>query len=120
MCRRLTTFLMMLCMSWHALAFAGSGVVLADAQDLAHAAMHFAGEAHHHHDEHDDDAIHPDDSQAAIQHLMDEACVFAPWLIAFVHLPLFALPPDMPMATIATAAPPPFLAGLERPPRLMA
>jgi hypothetical protein len=120
MCRRLTIFFMMLCMCWQALAFAGSAVVLADADELAHAVMHFEGEAHHH-DDHaslDEAGIHQDDSPASTQHLMDEACVFAPALIPVVHLPLPALQPDLPVATIATAAPPPFLDGLERPPRL--
>ena len=117
MCRRLTTFLLMLSMCWQALAYAGSAVVLADADEVAHASMHFEGEAHHH-DDHDDGGIHQDDSQASAQHLMDEACVFAPALIRVQHLSLRSLQPDMPSAVIAKAAPPPFLDGLERPPRL--
>lgn len=111
------TFLLMLCMCWQALAYAGSAVVLAGAEELAHASLHFEGSAHHH-DHHDDGEIHQDDSQASAQHLMDEACVFAPALIPVQHLSLPAVQPDMPVAVIATAAPPPFLGGLERPPRL--
>lgn len=120
MCRRLTTFFLMLCMCWQALAYAGSAVVMADAEEVAHAAMHFEGEAHHHddHDSLDDGGIHQDDSLASAQHLMDEACVFAPALIPVVHLSLPSVQPDAPVATIAAAAPPPFLDGLERPPRL--
>ncbi len=118
--RRLTTFLLMLCMCWQALAYAGSAVVLADADEVAHAAMHFEGEAHHHDDDDglEDGDIHQDDSLASALHLMDDACVFAPALIPVVHLPLPRLQPDMPVASTATAAPPPFLDGLERPPRL--
>lgn len=117
--RRLTTFILMLCMCWQALAFAGSAVVLADADELAHSVMHFEGAAHHH-DAHDDGDIQLDQSPASAQHLMAEACVFAPTLIAVVQLALPSLRPDMPVATIATAAPTPFLRGLERPPRLTA
>ncbi len=117
--RRLTTFILMLCMCWQALAYAGSAVVLADADELAHASMHFEGAAHHH-DEHDDGDIHLDQSPASAQHLMDEACVYAPALIAVLDLALPTLRPDLPVAAIAAAAPPPFLRGLERPPRLTA
>jgi len=117
--RRLTTFLLMLCMCLQALAYAGSAVVLADADGLAHATMHFEGAAHHH-DEHGNGDIHLDESQASAQHLMDEACVFAPALIPLVQLTLPRLLPDMPVASIAAAAPPPYLDGLERPPRLTA
>lgn len=119
MCRRLTTLLLMLCLTWQGLAFAGSEVVLADGDELTHATLHWMGEAHHH-DHHGPEEFHQDDSQASAEHLMDDACCNPPALVQLLQLPLPQLQPDMPAGISALAAPPPFLGGLERPPRLTA
>jgi hypothetical protein len=117
--RSLTTLILMLCMCWQALAHAGIAVVMADAREHQHAVMHFEGEAHHHdsHDDDDDDGVHKDRSVASAQHLASDASSCAPALIGVVNLTLPQLPPEMPAQATATALPPPFLAGPERPPK---
>jgi hypothetical protein len=112
----LVTFVLILCLCWQSLAQAGTAVALAEAEEVAHAAMHFHGEAHHH-DADGDGGIHQDSSAASLQHLLDDACVFAPALVPGTRLPLMAPTPVSPADGVATAARSPFLDGLERPPR---
>jgi hypothetical protein len=112
----LVTFVLILCLCWQSLAQAGSAVALAEAEEAAHAAMHFHGEAHHH-DAHGDGGIHQDNSAASLQHLLDDACVFAPALVPGTRLPLMAPALVSPADGLAIAARSPYLDGLERPPR---
>lgn len=117
--RGLTTFILMLCMCWQALAHAGIAVVMADEREHSHAAMHFGGEAHHH-DNHgavDDNGVHADHSLASAQHLASDAGTCAPALLSVIDLRLPQLPPEMPAQVAATPPPQPFLAGPERPPK---
>lgn len=120
MFRRLTTFILMLCMCWQALAHAGIAVVVAGHEEQEHARMHFEGQAHHH-DDHDDhagaDGVHEDHSVASAQHLVSDSGLYAPMLMSCVDLRLPPLPPEMPVPTVATPPPPPCLAGPERPPK---
>ncbi len=118
MCRRLTTFLLMLCMCWQSLAYAGAGVLVAEGEEIVHAMLHFEGAAHHH-DDHDG-GFHQDESSASKQHAMDDACLFAPALIPAVELSLPTLQSDDPAPTAEGSAPRPYLRGLERPPRSLA
>jgi hypothetical protein len=115
--RLLTALFLVLCLCWQGLACAGADVLLADEHHLAHAALHFEGAAHHH-DNHQDGGIHLDNSPASVHHLMEESCAFALGITSVVPLWLPTLKLDMPVASIASAAPPPFIDGLERPPRL--
>lgn len=117
--RGLTTFILILCMCWQALAHAGIAVVMADAGEHEHAVMHFEGEAHHHdnHDDGDADGVHADHSLASAQHLANDASLFAPVLLGVIDLSLPQLPPEMPAQATPTPLPPPFLAGPERPPK---
>lgn len=111
----LAILLLILCLCWQSLAQAGSAVALADDSELAHAVMHFHGEAHHH-DAHDG-GIQQDDSAASTQHLLDDACLHAPALVSHVQQPQTSAAPSAQRAEAASPAPGPYLGGLERPPR---
>jgi hypothetical protein len=115
--RGLTTFILMLCMCWQALAHAGIAVVIADHEEQEHALMHFGAEGHHHDDDGDADGVHEDHSVASAQHLVSDSGLYAPMLMSCVDLRLPQLPPEMPVPTVATPPPPPCLAGPERPPK---
>lgn len=115
--RRLTTFLLMLCMCWQSLAYAGAGVLVAEGEELVHAMLHFEGKAHHH-DGHDGD-FHQDESPASVQHAMNDACVFAPALLADVSLPLLSVCAAPPAEAHASEPPLPILSGPERPPKAL-
>lgn len=110
--------MLMLCMCWQSLVYAGMGVTLAQAEDTAHALLHFEGAAHHH--EHDGDAhdsFHQDDSSASVQHALADVGVFAPALMGFAPalelLETASTPPDGLSVELAGPA----LLGLERPPK---
>lgn len=115
--RRLTTFLLMLCMCWQSLAYAGVEVLVAEGQELVHAMLHFEGEAHHH-DGHDGE-FHQDESPDSVQHAMNDAGVFAPVLPIDAVLPLLTISSDPPADAHATEPPPPFVSGPERPPKAL-
>jgi hypothetical protein len=115
--RRLTTFLLMLCMCWQSLAYAGAEVLVAEGQELVHAMLHFEGEAHHH-DGHDGE-FHQDESPDSVRHAMNDACVFAPVLLIDALLPLLSISSDPPLEACSTEPPRPFLSGPERPPKAL-
>jgi hypothetical protein len=117
--RGLTTFLLMLCMCWQALAHAGIAVVMAGQEEQQHALMHFEGQGHHHDDDGGGDAsgVHEDQSLASAHHLASDCGLHSPVLMTRVDLHLPQLPPAMPVQTAATPPPPPCLAGPERPPK---
>jgi hypothetical protein len=115
--RGLTTFILMLCMCWQALAHAGIAVVLADHEEQEHALMHFEAQGHHHDDDGDANGVHEDQSLASAQHLASDCGVYAPVLMTWVDLRLPQLPPAMPAQIAAAPPPPPCLAGPERPPK---
>lgn len=118
--RGFTTFLLMLCMCWQALAHAGLAVVTAADEEQGHALMHFEGQAHHHDDHGEGDGVHADQSLASAQHMAADCAAHAPVLVSRVDLRLPQLPLGMPVQTTATPPPPPCLAGPERPPKLLA
>lgn len=113
--RRRLSILLVLCMLWQSLACAGLGVLVTEGKEMVHAMLHFEGVSHHH-DDHVD-GFHLDDSAASRQHVMNDACLFAPVLLAEVVLPLLSLRAERPAVAIATEPAQPFLMGLERPPR---
>lgn len=117
--RCLTTFFLMLCMCWQALAHADIAVVMADQEERPHALMHAQGQNHHHDDDGTANGIHEDQSLESIQHLVSDAGVHAPVLVSRLELSLPQLPPGMPVPTAATPLPPPCLAVLERPPKTL-
>jgi len=115
--RRLTTFLLMLCMCWQSLAYAGVEVLVAEDEALAHAMLHFEGAAHHH-DGHDG-GVHQDESPASTTHAMQDACVYAPALLIDMALPLLSVGAAPPADACSAEPPPPFLSGPERPPKAL-
>jgi len=118
MYRRFITTLILLCMCWQSLAYAGVDVFLADEHEQAHALLHFEGEAHHH-DEHDGD-FHEDESPDSIQHAMHDASVFAPVLLIDIPGTLqLTFGTTHPSDAICPSPPYPFLSGPERPPKAL-
>lgn len=131
--RRLTTFFLMLCLGWQSLAYAGAEVLVSDGDELVHAMLHFEGEAHHHdhHDHHDHDGLdlaadagdahgagfHQDDSPASVNHVVDDACVFAPALLTQALLPLLSVRAAPPPEARGAEPALPFLGSPERPPK---
>lgn len=116
MTRRFTSMLLVFCLLWQAMSWAGAAVLVADASEKLHATLHFEGTAHHH-DEQDHGDLQLDESPASAKHLIDDACVYAPALLPVSALVLPGLSLDVPVAPPAIEAQRPFLAGLERPPR---
>lgn len=104
-------------MCWQSLAYAGAEVLGAEGEELAHALLHFEGEAHHH-DGHDGD-FHQDESPDSVRHAMNDACVFAPALLTAAVLPLLTICSDPPADAEATEPPLPVLSGPERPPKAL-
>jgi hypothetical protein len=117
--RGFTTFILMLCMCWQALAHAGIAVVLAEPEEHGHALMHFEGQGHHHDDGADASVLHEDGSLASAQHLAADGGAHAPVLMTWADLRLPQLPPALPALTAAAPPPPPCLAGPERPPKTL-
>lgn len=115
--RQLTTLFLVLCMCWQGLGCAGVGPVLADAGHLAHAVMHCEGFAHPQ-DAPKNGGIHQNDLQDSVNHLMEECCSLAQGLTSIIPLWLPTLKLDLPVASLTSAALPPFIDGPERPPRL--
>lgn len=125
MYRRLVLLLVMLCMGWQSLASAGMQALLSEGQEKVHALLHFGGAAHHHgHAHHHDDAsdgFHLDDSPASMQHVMQDASLFPPGLLMHVMLVSdLRLRPPPPAGAVCDTPPPPYLSGLERPPKRIA
>jgi hypothetical protein len=71
--------------------------------------------AHHH--EHHDGHFHQDDSDASVQHALGDAGLFSPALMPSGAPALEGCPCSGPAMATYFAAPPPFLQGLERPPK---
>jgi hypothetical protein len=118
MTRRLLAFLLTLCLFWQSLAFAGAGVVVAEAQEHLHELLHFEGTAHHH-DDHDG-ALHQDESSASETHVATDAGLHAPALMPLPMPAMPSLPSARPDEAVPQARPHPVLDGPERPPRLTA
>ena len=88
---------------------------MAEGEDAEHALLHFEKAAHHH-DDHDGD-FHQDDSTASIQHALGDAGIFAPGLMPSSGPALYASASVTPLMAVYIEPPPPFLQGLERPPK---
>lgn len=113
MSRRLTPWIVLFALLWHAVAGAASAWVSTLQQD-DHAALHWVDTAHHH-DEHG--AVHQDDSQASAQHLVADGCLHSSCLLPTDAgtLPLGSSQP-LPEA-VAVHLPSPDLDSPRRPPR---
>jgi hypothetical protein len=113
--RRWLSTLLVLCMCWQSLVYAGLGVLVTEGQEMAHAVLHFEGTAHHH-DDHGD-GLHQDESPASQQHAMNDACLFAPALLTETALPVPRVRSAPPAVSHPSEPPLPFLSGPERPPQ---
>src|SRR3989344_5928479 len=115
--RRWVSILLVLCMCWQSLAYAGLGVLVTEGKEMVHALLHFESTAHHH-DGHDGE-FHQDESPASTQHAMSDACLFAPGLLTETVLPVLTIRSAPPAVLAQPRAPspithltPPFCAGL--------
>ncbi len=115
--RRLLATLLLLCLSWQAVASAGGGVLVQPEDERSHAVLHFLGEAHHHHD--GSAQFHEDDTPESIQHLLSDACLQSPALPSEVAAGVLPLLLAAPEPVPGFEPPRPLLDGLERPPRLI-
>ena len=69
--RGVLSLLLMICLIWQQLVFAGQFPAHAATESdeaVAHELLHLTTQPHHHHD----DAIHLDDSQESVQHLQGD------------------------------------------------
>lgn len=115
--RRFAIFLVLLSVLWQSFAIAGQATAFADAEEVAHAALHWQEEGHHHHD---DGSVTQDDSDESLQHLAFDGCLSTSVLwqsASFSFAPVGGAPP---LIADEAAIPSPHLAGLRRPPRLTA
>ncbi|WP_297379797.1 hypothetical protein ACQ859_03345 [Roseateles chitinivorans] len=115
--RWLTSLLLIFCLGWQSLAYAGAGVLVSEGEEMLHEILHFEGAAHHH-DDHGG-GFHQDDSAASTQHAIDDACLFAPAIPSDATLSVPGVQAGAPEQAGAVAPPPPFLSGPERPPKTL-
>lgn len=116
--RRLLAVLLLLSFFCQAFATAGQLVALGHGESFqaSHAEMHWEGVAHHH----DEDGVaHQDDSSESIAHMLADAGPGTAALIQALVLALLVDRPPAPAEVAEAAAPPPYLDGLRRPPRLI-
>jgi hypothetical protein len=115
--RRFAIVLLLLSAFWQAFAIAGQATAFADAQEIAHAVLHWQEEAHHHHD---DGSVALDDSAESLEHVVADGCVgsSAVWATtSFTFAPAVGAPP-LAVNELPRAGPHPD--GPRRPPRLTA
>jgi hypothetical protein len=110
--------IVVICLLWQALAFAGTSVVVATGTDELHELMHFERAGHHH--ESPSDAVHQDDSPESTQHSLADSGLFPS---AMTSHPESVINP----ASVAAQIPvvpwivgTELLGGLDRPPRIAA
>jgi len=115
--RRFALVLILLSTFWQVFAIAGQATAFADAEEVAHAVLHWHEGAHHHHD---DGSVAQDDSDESVQHVVADGCLgtSAVWLTtSFTFAPVVGA---RPLVADASPKPGPHPDGLRRPPRLTA
>ncbi len=90
-------------------------MAFAQAEEVAHVAMHSLSDAHHHHD---DGSVVQDDSDESWQHVVADGGVSSPFLQAATQFTLIPIDPARPPMMNERLLPPPVLDGLRKPPRL--
>ncbi len=115
---KLVKVLLIICMGWQSLAFAGVGALVAHAHEEQHALLHFQGVPHHH-DHHAED-FHEDDSTASTLHALSDSSQFSPALPSpraccpgLLEAVQPSVEPGLPRAQLQPH-------GLDRPPKRMA
>lgn len=116
MVHRVTHFLLLLAVLFHAIVAQGGWAAAGTSPQAGHAVLHWQGSAHHHRGD-DGSHIHHDRSPESLKHVSFDCAVHA---VALPSAGLGDLPP-LPAATLFVAAalepPAPFLERLKRPPR---
>jgi hypothetical protein len=115
--RRFALVLLLLSAFWQAFAIAGQATALADAEEIAHAVLHWQEEAHHHHN---DGSVALDGSDESLQHIAADGCLgsSAVWATtSFTFAPAIG---TRPLVVNELPRPGPHPDGLRRPPRLTA
>jgi len=115
--RRFALVFLLISMCWQVFAIAGQATVFADAEEIAHAALHWQEESHHHHD---DGSVAQDDSDESVQHVVADGCLSTSLVWPSTSFSFAPLASARPQIADETASPSPHLAGLRRPPRLTA
>lgn len=113
--RGLVLFLLVVSAFWQVIAVAGQATAFGNAEENAHALLHWQEESHHHLD---DGAVVQDDSDESLEHVVADGCVGAAavWTTASFDLaPAEAMRHRM---TEEAALPSPPPDGPRRPPRL--
>jgi hypothetical protein len=111
MWRKFVHFVLMLSLCVQGLSFAGHAAASDEA--LIHAVMHWQESGHHHHD---DGSLHEEESDESRAHAMVESCPFIIVMPQADNATDFH--PPAPRIENDAVAPPPFLEGIRRPPRL--
>jgi hypothetical protein len=104
----------MFALLWQSVAAAGQVWPAAQAQQLAHAALHWLERGHHHHD---DGSYHEDDSSESVQHLMADGGTHVSLLLPGGWTTGPCMRSSAPVMTVVSIGPPPFIDGPHRPPR---
>jgi hypothetical protein len=115
--RRFAIVLLLLSVFWQAFAIAGQATAFADAQEIAHAMLHWQEEAHHHHD---DGSVALDDSDESLQHVVADGCLGSSAVWASTSFTFASAVGTRPLIANELPRPGPHLDGLRRPPRLTA
>jgi hypothetical protein len=115
--RRFALVLLLLSAFWQTFAIAGQATALADAQEIAHAVLHWQEQAHHHHD---DGSVALDDSDESLQHVVADSCLGSSAVWATTSFTFATVVGARPLLANELLPPGPHLDGLRRPPRLIA
>lgn len=103
---------LLIALFWQSAVLARTGTTAPLLVDAEHAMLHWSDEGHHHHD---DGSFHLDTSGESVQHVMFDL-TNCNALLRDAPPALHSPGASSPGRDAATAAPPPFLDGLLRPP----
>lgn len=112
-----TSILLILCLSWQALAYAGYSIGLEQEDGPGHTELHFFSKAHHH-SGHDDGEAHQDESRDSLSHLSEDDALFSP---ALAIDPQGGVLPTQSMQLLQAQdsdIPTRYPGGLDRPPKI--
>lgn len=115
--RKLVVVLMVVAAFWQVLAVGGRPSVFAGSREAMHTMLHWQGQAHHHHK---DGSITQDVSRESVQHVVFDGVFASPAVASEPSLALPAVEVARPPVADELSGPSPYLAGLKRPPRLLA
>lgn len=115
--RGLVLFLLVVSAFWQVIAVAGQATAFGNAEENAHALLHWQEESHHHLD---DGSVVQDESDESLEHVVADGCVGAAavWMTASFDLAPASATRHQMTDEAALPSPPPD--GPRRPPRLTA